>query len=106
VHHGLRRELLVCITDVADTDHAHTIRINVERVDPEWASGLGSNAFNPNPVTVSIGTTLTWTNQDSVPHTSTSDARGWQSGSLSPGAHFDFTFQSAGTLAEGRWRAA
>jgi plastocyanin len=65
---------------------------------PSGASGLGSNAFNPNPVTVSIGTTLTWTNQDSVPHTSTSDASGWQSGSLSPGAHFDFTFQSADTF--------
>jgi len=40
---------------------------------PTGAATLGSNAFNPNPVTVAAGSTVTWTNTDSIPHTSTSD---------------------------------
>jgi plastocyanin len=33
------------------------------------ASALTTDAFSPNPIQVSIGTTVTWTNNDSQPHT-------------------------------------
>ncbi len=65
---------------------------------PQNASGLTLTAFNPNPITVSVGTTVRWTNTDSVAHTSTSNSAGWDSGTLPAGAHFDFTFQTAGTF--------
>ena len=65
---------------------------------PQGASTLTLTAYNPNPVTVAVGTTIRWTNTDSVAHTSTADGSAWNSGTLEAGAHFDFTFQAAGTF--------
>ena len=62
------------------------------------AQGLGSQAYKPSPLTVGIGTTVRWTNDDSIPHTSTSNTGLWSSGTLSAGDHFDFMFQTAGTF--------
>jgi plastocyanin len=53
-------------------------------------------SFQPATLTVSVGTTVTWTNQDSVAHTSTSDTGVWDSGSLGTGQSFSFTFKHVG----------
>jgi plastocyanin len=63
---------------------------------PRGAEVLGNRAFSPDEVGVAVGDTVTWTNTDSVSHTSTSDATGWDSGIVAPGAQFSRTFQSAG----------
>ena len=63
---------------------------------PAGAAALGTAAFSPDDADVAVGSTVTWTNTDSVAHTSTSDASGWNSGTLNPGARFSFTFQTAG----------
>jgi plastocyanin len=56
-------------------------------------------SFSPNPVEVPVGGTVTWTNQDQVPHTATSDQRGvLQSGAIAPGSSFSQTFDTAGTF--------
>ena len=60
-------------------------------------SGLSTNAFGTNPLLVSTGTTVTWTNRDSVAHTSTANGGAWN-GNLAPGSSFSFTFQTAGTF--------
>jgi len=65
---------------------------------PGGAEFLGANAFNPSPLTVASGTTVTWTNTDSVAHTSSSDGNGWDSGTLAPGRQFSFTFSTSGTF--------
>lgn len=39
---------------------------------PEGASELTEDAYTPNPVEVSVGSTVTWINDDSTPHTATS----------------------------------
>jgi plastocyanin len=65
---------------------------------PRGASGLTTTAFAPNPIAVSVGGTVTWTNNDSVTHTSTADGGAWNSGSIAPGATFSRTFSSAGTF--------
>jgi len=49
-------------------------------------------------LTVASGTTVTWVNTDSVTHTSTSDASGWDSATLAPGQQFNFTFATSGTF--------
>jgi plastocyanin len=54
-------------------------------------------AFNPGSLTVKAGTTVTFTNQDSVPHTVTSDTGAFDSGTLAPGKSFTFTFQTPGS---------
>jgi len=64
---------------------------------PGGASGLTSTAFGTNPLTVAVGTTVAWTNNDSTAHTSTADASQWNSGTINPGQTFRFTFTAAGT---------
>jgi len=65
---------------------------------PAGASTLGRGGFIPSDLTVVAGTTVTWMNTDSVAHTSTSDANGWNSGIVSPGGQFSFAFPTAGTF--------
>jgi plastocyanin len=65
---------------------------------PAGASTLGSRAYAPDSVDVAVGGTVTWTNSDSVAHTSTSDASGWDSGIVAPGGQFSVAFPTAGTF--------
>jgi plastocyanin len=44
-----------------------------------------------------VGTTVRWTNQDNVAHTTTADDGSWD-GSVSSGGTFEFTFSSPGTF--------
>ena len=54
-------------------------------------------AYSPNPVEIAVGDTVTWTNQDEVPHTATGEDRDvLQSGTISPGASFSQVFSEAG----------
>jgi plastocyanin len=54
-------------------------------------------AFNPASITVTAGTTITWTNKDAIAHTVTSDSNAFDSGTVKSGATFSFTFAAAGT---------
>ena len=54
-------------------------------------------AYSPNPIEIAAGDTVTWTNQDEVPHTATGEDRNvLQSGTISPGASFSQAFPEAG----------
>jgi plastocyanin len=56
-------------------------------------------AFAPPTVTINIGDTVTWTNNDGAMHTTTSDTPGlWDSGDLGTSATFQHTFSQAGTF--------
>ncbi len=65
------------------------------------SSSLTTDAYAPNPIQVGVGDMVTWTNDDSQPHTATSgeavtpDGR-FDSGIMAPAATFDFTFTEAG----------
>ena len=65
---------------------------------PVGAASLGSRAYVANPVTIAPGGTVRWTNDDTIAHTTTSNSAVWNSGNVSPGAHFDVTFPAAGTF--------
>jgi plastocyanin len=55
--------------------------------------------FSPDPVTINVGDTVTWTNNDGATHTTTSDTAGiWDSGNLGMSATFQHTFTQAGTF--------
>jgi plastocyanin len=60
------------------------------------ASTQTTTAFGQNPLTIPVGTTISWVNDDSVAHTSSGDANQWSSGNIAPGGRFNFTFASAG----------
>jgi plastocyanin len=56
-------------------------------------------AFNPPEITVPVGGSVTWTNNDPVPHTATGlDREALQSGAIAPGESFTQAFDAAGTL--------
>src|SRR5712692_4617853 len=65
---------------------------------PKGASDLTTTAYVPNPVSVSAGTTVTWTNNDDVPHTSTSTTGVFDSGNVPAGGSYSLKFQSAGSF--------
>lgn len=54
-------------------------------------------AFSPTSVTVKVGDTVTWTNQDSAIHTVAADNGEFSSDNLAKGAAFSFTFTKAGS---------
>ncbi len=58
-----------------------------------WIQGM---AFSPVTRTVSVGTTVTWTNKDAAAHTVT--GTGWGSGNLGQNATFAHTFAAAGSF--------
>jgi plastocyanin len=55
-------------------------------------------AFGPKTTTVTVGTTVTWTNKDDTTHTVTSSgAQPFGSGDLSGGKTYSMTFRTPGT---------
>jgi plastocyanin len=59
---------------------------------------IASFSFQPAALTVSVGTTVTWTNNDSASHTVTADDGSFKSGTLGKGGTFSQTFATAGTF--------
>ena len=65
--------------------------------------GAGTNTttkyYSPSTITVVIGVnnTVTWMNNDAVPHTVTSDTGVFDSGAISQGGTFSYTFTTPGT---------
>jgi plastocyanin len=52
--------------------------------------------FNPPRLTVTAGTTVTWDNEDDIPHTVASSARIFRSRALDTSDKFSFTFATPG----------
>jgi plastocyanin len=71
---------------------------------PSGTGGPGTNAvfiqgmsYSPATISVSAGTTITWTNKDAVAHTVTSSSGAFDSGSIAPNGTWTFKFTAAGT---------
>jgi plastocyanin len=70
------------------------------------SSSKTDDAYDPNPVEAKVGDTVTWTNDDTQPHTVTSGSNGKPDGQfdsspnmnpmLAPGQTFEHTFEEAG----------
>ena len=55
--------------------------------------------FQPQSLTVKVGTTVTWTNQDPQPtnHTATADSGLFNTGPIAPGSSVSYAFTTTGT---------
>ena len=62
------------------------------------SSTMTTTAYAPNPVTVAVGGTVTWTNNDSVAHNSVGTNGAWNSGTIQPGGSLSMTFPSSGSF--------
>src|SRR5688572_6919406 len=56
-------------------------------------------AFDPATVTIQVGDSVTWTNEDSAPHTATAGDGSFDTGQLAQGDSEAVTFDTAGTFA-------
>ena len=62
------------------------------------ASVMTTTAFAPNPITVGVGGSVTWTNNDNTSHNATANDGTWNSGNIAPGASFTRSFPTAGSF--------
>jgi plastocyanin len=70
------------------------------RAATTWNVSISNFQFTPATTTINVGDTVTWT-VTGGPHTTTSDPGqtvSWDSGSLSDGKSFSFTFNTAGNF--------
>jgi len=73
--------------------------IAIEPVESEASVtgvAISAFAFGPGELRVPVGATVTWTNEDPVPHTVTSDS--FDTGILDPGSTSSATFDTAGSF--------
>jgi plastocyanin len=54
--------------------------------------------FNPQKLTVTAGTTVTWTNEDDIPHTVASSTKAFKSKVMDTEGSFSFTFATPGAF--------
>lgn len=81
-----------CTSDEGGSDTTPATGGGEEQVE------MADLAFSPDNLTVAAGTTVTWTNNDSVDHTVDTEDGTLDSGNLGNGDEFSFTFSEAGTF--------
>jgi plastocyanin len=60
--------------------------------------GIDNLAFDPDDLTVTVGTTVRWTNREAIPHTVRSSSNEFDSGIMEEGDTFEYTFDTAGVI--------
>ena len=60
---------------------------------------MAGTRFEPATLTIRVGETVRWFNDDALPHTVSATDGSWDSGNLVPGATFERRFDAAGTYA-------
>jgi amicyanin len=70
----------------ADPAPANTMEVKIDNF-----------TFAPQRVTVKAGTTVTWTNEDDIPHTVVANQKAFKSKVLDTDDKYTFTFTTAGT---------
>jgi len=73
-------------------------KVNPTASTPAATVAIQNFAFVPATVTIKAGSSVTWTNMDTAPHTATDLANAFDSGSLTTGQTFNFTFNTTGTF--------
>src|SRR5204862_4891763 len=57
-----------------------------------------SGGYAPNPINISVGSSVTWMNNDTVAHSVVADGGSFSSGAIAPGGQYRYAFPSAGTF--------
>jgi amicyanin len=69
---------------------------NNAAANPVVTVGMDHNTFIPSEIIVAPGTTVTWVNNEAMPHTVVDQNKGFRSKMLAKEATFSFTFTTAG----------
>src|SRR5215813_1282949 len=91
--------VVLVIGSVWATDGHGLLSVAAQEKAPAAEVKIDNFSFGPAALTVAVGTTVTWTNRDDIPHTvvSTDDARTFKSKVLDTDEKFSFTFGKPGT---------
>jgi plastocyanin len=87
----------------ANSSQTTTVSTPSKAVQVSIVSGAGNNesspGYSPSTITVVIGVnnTVSWTNNDLIPHTVTASDGSFSSGNMNPGDSFAYTFTTPGT---------
>lgn len=93
-----RLRIILCVLALTSilawtgTTGAHLARAQTVQVT------IKNFSFQPDPITVHVGATVTWTNSDMAPHTASADDGSWTTNTLQPGNSGSVTFNQAGTF--------
>lgn len=82
--------------------HNHDATPVAEPGDPSAAGAqsvtISGYAYDPTPLQIAVGTTVTWTNNDPAPHTATAKDGSFDSGNIAPGESASLEFTTAGSF--------
>lgn len=100
----MRRTVSVAILTVAlvitigamGTSH-HNLMVNAQQKPETTEVKIDNFSFGPGTLTVPVGTTVTWTNRDDIPHTAVSTEGAFKSKVMDTDEKFSYTFTKPGT---------
>ena len=76
---------------------SRSLAANDESSGATAAVKIDNFVFGPQSITVPVGTTVTWTNSDDIPHTAVSTDGVFKSKVMDTDEKFSYTFTKAGT---------
>jgi plastocyanin len=88
---------LVITIGAMGTRHQNSI-VNAQQNSDTTAVKIDNFSFGPGTLTVPVGTTVTWTNRDDIPHTAVSTDGVFKSKVMDTDEKFSYTFTKAGTF--------
>ncbi len=91
---GLVAPIAVVVLFVAGVS---SVSLNAQQAPTSAEVKIDNFSFGPEAITVSAGTTVTWTNRDDIPHTVVSDDKVFKSKVLDTDEKFSYTFTKPGT---------
>ena len=100
---GMAGSQLITVTalnSLGNQSNSHSILITPPVTPGITDVSIAFPAFNPAVITISVGSSVRWTNTDPFTHTTTSDIGSldpWDSGQLGPNGTFTKTFNTPGT---------
>jgi len=90
--------LMILIGTASHAQHENDPRALVRTAGHDTASQvvIDNFVYSPVPLTVKVGTTVTWVNHDDIPHTVDSTQGKFKSAALDTDDKFEFRFTEAG----------
>jgi plastocyanin len=78
--------------------HLQSLMVNAQQKSDTMEVRIDNFSFAPGTLTVPVGTTVTWTNRDDIPHTAVSTEGAFKSKVMDTDEKFSYKFTKAGTF--------
>jgi len=86
----------VDVENVPEVDVDADVNVTTDVVTGENIIEITDNGFDPSDIEISVGESVTWTNEDNTIHSVVADDDTFDSGELDEGEEFSYTFDEAG----------